>query len=225
MGSGFKTFTASVLTASEVNNYLMEQSVMSFASTGARDATVTAPEIGMTAYIGSAAPGRLMSYAGSAWRDVQVATRTHGCAVYHSVSQAIAGAGAGAALAFNSEETDTDAYHSTTTNTSRITVPTGLGGLYQITAYCRWTSSSVTTPIIGIWKNGTPQIRTVGFTTTYATLFCNTTLFLAAGDYIELFAAHFTGVNRDVDAVTAASGGVDPRSPFLSAYLISGTTP
>ena len=52
MGSGFKNFTAaSVLTASDVNNYLMEQSVMTFASTGARDVQVTAPEDGMVAYV------------------------------------------------------------------------------------------------------------------------------------------------------------------------------
>ena len=54
MGSGFKNFTAaSVLTASDVNNFLMEQSVMSFASTGARDVAVTAPEQGMVAYVRS----------------------------------------------------------------------------------------------------------------------------------------------------------------------------
>ena len=53
MGSGFKNFTATVLTASDVNNYLMEQTVMSFASTGARDVQVASPETGMVAYIGS----------------------------------------------------------------------------------------------------------------------------------------------------------------------------
>jgi hypothetical protein len=54
MGSGFKTFTtASVLTASDVNNFLMEQTVMSFASTGARDTQITAPEQGMVAYVRS----------------------------------------------------------------------------------------------------------------------------------------------------------------------------
>ena len=54
MGSGFKNFTAaSVLTASDVNNFLMEQSVMSFASTGARDVQITAPEQGMVAYVRS----------------------------------------------------------------------------------------------------------------------------------------------------------------------------
>ena len=54
MGSGFRTFANSeVLTASNVQNYLMEQSVMSFASTGARDVQITAPEAGMIAYVRS----------------------------------------------------------------------------------------------------------------------------------------------------------------------------
>jgi hypothetical protein len=70
MGSGFKNFTtASVLTASDVNNYLMEQTVMSFASTGARDVQVTAPEQGMVAYVrsGDANEG-LYTYNGTSWR-------------------------------------------------------------------------------------------------------------------------------------------------------------
>lgn len=70
MGSGFKTFTATVLTASEMNNYLMEQSVMSFASTGARDVAVTAPEAGMVAYIRSndSSEGLYHYSSASAWR-------------------------------------------------------------------------------------------------------------------------------------------------------------
>lgn len=69
MGSGFKQFTASVLTASDVNNYLMEQSVMSFASTGARDVAITAPEDGMVAYIGSNDSSEgLYTYNGTSWR-------------------------------------------------------------------------------------------------------------------------------------------------------------
>ena len=69
MGSGFKTFTSTVLTASDVNNYLMEQSVMSFESTGARDVAVTAPEDGMVAYIRSNDSSEgLYTYNGTSWR-------------------------------------------------------------------------------------------------------------------------------------------------------------
>ena len=42
MGSGFRTFASGeVLTAANVNNYLMEQAVMSFADGTARDAAIT----------------------------------------------------------------------------------------------------------------------------------------------------------------------------------------
>jgi hypothetical protein len=66
MGSGFKTFTAaSVLTAADVNDYLMEQSVMSFASNGARDVAITAPEEGMVAVL--TADDLMTIRTGSAW--------------------------------------------------------------------------------------------------------------------------------------------------------------
>lgn len=66
MGSGFQTFGAgNVLTASEVNNYLMEQSVMVFATTGARDSAITAPENGMLCYV--TGTGLYYTYVTSAW--------------------------------------------------------------------------------------------------------------------------------------------------------------
>jgi len=71
MGSGFKTFTAAaVLTAADVNDYLMEQSVMSFVSTGARDVAITAPEAGMVAFIRSndSSEGLYHYTSGNAWR-------------------------------------------------------------------------------------------------------------------------------------------------------------
>ena len=70
MGSGYKAFTAgAVLTASDVNNYLMEQGVMYFATTTARDTAITSPEDGMVAYIGSNDSSEgLYTYNGTAWR-------------------------------------------------------------------------------------------------------------------------------------------------------------
>jgi hypothetical protein len=54
MGSGFRTFAASeVLTSSNVQNYLMTQSVMYFVSTTARDIAITSPVAGMVAFIDS----------------------------------------------------------------------------------------------------------------------------------------------------------------------------
>lgn len=52
MPSGFKTFaTGEVLTASDVNNYLMEQSICVFADASARDAAITSPEDGQFVFL------------------------------------------------------------------------------------------------------------------------------------------------------------------------------
>jgi hypothetical protein len=71
MGSGYKNFTAgAVLTASDVNNHLMEQSVMYFATTAARDAALSGSlEDGMTVYQGTNDVNEgIWTYHGSAWR-------------------------------------------------------------------------------------------------------------------------------------------------------------
>jgi len=50
-GAGKKTFTAGeVLTASEVNSYLMDQMVMVFGGTAARSSAIPTPSEGMITY-------------------------------------------------------------------------------------------------------------------------------------------------------------------------------
>ena len=72
MGLGYKLFTAgAVLTASDLNNYCQERSVMYFANTAARDAAISGAALkdGMTVYIGSNdANEGLYTYNGTAWR-------------------------------------------------------------------------------------------------------------------------------------------------------------
>ena len=65
-GAGFKTFSdGSVLTAAEVNTYLMQQTIMAFADATARDAAISSPSEGMFVYLtGSNA---LQFYDGSSW--------------------------------------------------------------------------------------------------------------------------------------------------------------
>lgn len=71
-GAGKKTFTAGeVLTASDVNTYLMEQSVMVFGGTAARSSAIPTPSTGMTSYIGvtgTATIPQIETYTGSAWQ-------------------------------------------------------------------------------------------------------------------------------------------------------------
>ncbi|NBW22489.1 MAG: hypothetical protein EBR82_82530, partial [Caulobacteraceae bacterium] len=51
-GLGYKAFSAgAVLTAAQVQGYLQDQAVMTFASSAARTAAITAPSQGMTTYL------------------------------------------------------------------------------------------------------------------------------------------------------------------------------
>jgi len=68
MPSGFKTFAVSeVLTAADVNNYLMEQAVAVFADSTARDAAITSPENGQACFLLDS--NSLQFYYSSAWNN------------------------------------------------------------------------------------------------------------------------------------------------------------
>jgi len=67
-GLGRKTFSpGDVLTSSDVQGYLMDQSVMVFAGTAARASAIPSPSAGMVAYSTATA---LQVYNGSAWVDL-----------------------------------------------------------------------------------------------------------------------------------------------------------
>jgi len=64
--AGFRTFGAgAVLTAEQVNTFLMSQSIPVFADATARDAAITAPEEGQHAFLKDV--DALQYYTGSAW--------------------------------------------------------------------------------------------------------------------------------------------------------------
>ena len=65
-GLGFRTFTAGeVLTAANVQSYLMDQAVMVFASSGARGSAIASPTEGMFSYLSDG--DALEFYSGAAW--------------------------------------------------------------------------------------------------------------------------------------------------------------
>jgi hypothetical protein len=68
-GAGKKTFVAGdVLTASDVNAYLMDQAVMRFATASARTAALPSPSEGMMSYLDST--NAVEVYDGSGWTSV-----------------------------------------------------------------------------------------------------------------------------------------------------------
>jgi hypothetical protein len=74
-GQGFKTFTTGeVLTAGDVNGYLM-QGILVFASSTARDAAITSPQEGQFAYLKDT--NVTTYYTGSAWANVDTTGMTN----------------------------------------------------------------------------------------------------------------------------------------------------
>jgi hypothetical protein len=113
-----------------------------------------------------------------------------GCLVYKSVGQAIS-AGSDTTQTFDTEAFDTDGFHSTTTLTSRIIIPSGLDGKYLIVGHSGLGQAAQTgSPFwVSIKKNGS----SIGLNTAYMIQSGTTNrngisvvADLVATDYIEL---------------------------------------
>jgi hypothetical protein len=64
-GLGYKSFTAGeVLTAADLNGYLIEQTIMNFNGTAARGSALPSPSTGMVAHVGG---GTVTVYNGTSW--------------------------------------------------------------------------------------------------------------------------------------------------------------
>jgi hypothetical protein len=123
---------------------------------------------------------------------VDLATQPR-CVAYNSGTQTVT-AGNTTALTLDSEDVDVGSMHSTSANTSRLTVPTGGDGFYEITGKSvAQITGNATKAELSIKKNGTTFLdNSVWFSAanlnndiqTLAVLWKGT---LAAGDYVELY--------------------------------------
>lgn len=102
-----------------------------------------------------------------------------GAQAYNSATQSVTGA---TVLTLDSEDFDSDAFHSTSSNTGRMTIPAGLGGKYRIEGY---TYDQTGDSDFVIRKNGSTSYvdwyDSSGHTKKNSII-----LDLAAGDYVEL---------------------------------------
>lgn len=111
-----------------------------------------------------------------------------GAKAYNAGTQVV-GAASLTAITLGAEEFDTDGFHSTSVNTSRMTVPAGLGGKYLVAGGSGVSAANTT---LAIAKNGT-RVRSQT-TLPPGEGFALAVLDLAAGDYVELMVYHGSGV-------------------------------
>lgn len=94
-------------------------------------------------------------------------------------------------LNFDTEALDTDAFHSTSVNTSRLTVPTGLDGKYRVWGKAEFGASATGHRAMDVRVNGATvhalAVAAAGLSADgVPTLMGAMVLALAAGDYVEL---------------------------------------
>ena len=107
-------------------------------------------------------------------------------------------------ITFDTEKFDTDAFHSTVTNTGRITIPSGKDGKYLFTAKVVFQGNATGVRYGSFKKNGTTQYRIATLQAVTSgnpdvTAFTMSQVFdLVATDYIELVCLQSSGGNLNV---------------------------
>lgn len=141
----------------------------------------------------------------------------HGCKLYNDGTQSISNNSATAIL-FGAEEYDTDAYHSTGSNTSRITIPSGLDGIYRVSYKIAIPSSNTTgNRIAFVRKNGGTDANNVIGSATFTAPSSTAgqqwglsfTVDLVATDYLELFFYQDSGGSINTGSAVSSRANVN----------------
>jgi len=161
-GLGYKLFAAGeVLTAANLQGYAVDQSTMVFASSAARTTALVAPSQGMISWLNDS--GTAWQYfelynastnpggaSAAGWYPISGAAMFFGTATRSAASGTVYSVGAASYL--YTEIIDPLAWHSTATNTDRIT-PT-VAGVYRVTATSQTAANVTGNRRIQISKNG-----------------------------------------------------------------------
>jgi hypothetical protein len=106
------------------------------------------------------------------------------------------------AIPLDQEQYDTDSYHSTSTNTSRITIPSGKTGYYQVNGQIVFNQSGGGgSRQLVIYVNGSSAFASPDISapsSQYPGVALTWNAYLTAGDYVELYAYQTSGANLDL---------------------------
>jgi hypothetical protein len=151
---------------------------------------------------------------GMKWAAAAGGATFAGASVYKSANQSISNA-TNTLLTFNSENFDTNTYHDTSTNTSRITIPSGKAGYYNLQAVVAFAAGSVGLRQIVFYKNGAVLNYGVQSAATTASENISNASYLvslAVSDYVEVYVYQTSGGALNV------LGGAD-FTTFSATYL------
>jgi len=139
---------------------------------------------------------------GLAW-SAPTASGFVGCSLYNSASQSISN-NTLTAVTYDSENFDTDSFHNTSSNTSRITIPSGKNGKYAINFVTNGDGGYSGFWETFIYKNGSSimgAFTTPSLTSPYnfgAAPSFNGVFNLVATDYIEIYIRQTSGGSKNI---------------------------
>lgn len=139
---------------------------------------------------------RLWYYDGTNWRPQSGATAR----VYNSAAISLTH-NTSTELTFDSETYDLDGFHSTVSNTGRLTVPTGFDGTYHVSATAEFAANTTGGRQLAIKANGSLFIAVQQFeaSSVFGTIAnVSTTVNLSAGEYVTVEAFQTSGGSLNV---------------------------
>jgi hypothetical protein len=139
-----------------------------------------------------------------------------GCLLLRSGNQSIANS-TDVAVLFDVETFDVGGYHSTVTNTSRITIPSGKGGYYQFNYNVMWASNSSGLREVMLFKNGTRVQYYTALAISSGSQSQAITMIQAGAvnDYFEVYVFQNSGGALNLQGTATAQGS----SSFSCSYL------
>ena len=138
---------------------------------------------------------------GLKWAAAASGSSFVGCRATGSTNQTISNT-TQTTLNWNTETFDTDGFHSTSSNTSRMTIPSGKAGYYRVDAILGWSPDNTSGHrVLYIFKNADATAYQY-FTNTganYAMDIITTVINLSVGDYLELKCYQASGGDLDTN--------------------------
>lgn len=147
--------------------------------------------------LGVGSTGQVLTVAAGvpSWATPAATTPTFsGCLLSRSTDLSVSN-GTSTAVTWDTETFDVGGFHSTSSNTSRITIPTGKGGYYLVSGFVGLfeNPTSANSASLRVHKNGSMVYQLQETATLQKELSVSVVMSLAAADYVELFAFQNTG--------------------------------
>jgi hypothetical protein len=175
------------------------------------------------ARLGIGSTGQVLTVSGGipSWATASSSTPSFvGCFMYKSSNQSISN-DTSTVLTFTAEEIDTDGFHDNSTNTGRITIPSGKGGKYLFIGYASFETNGTGSRAVSFVKNGSTtvasptRIAALGESGSDTRVNGQIIVNLVAGDYIEMTAYQKSGGSLNVQG-----DSIDTfRTKFGCVYL------